>query len=214
MFSHDGGLAPIKDYLRLLPRDAAILLDDAHGAGVLGKTGRGTAEQLGVRSNRIIQTISLSKAFGVYGGAVLGSISLCDRIRGRSHLFGGNTPLLLPVAAAAWRAVGLVKSDKGLRRRLEQNIDCVKAGLRRGGVSVADTPSPIISVTPRHARDAERLRKNLLASRIYPSFIRYPGGAATGYFRFAISSEHSVEQLESLARTLAAGGARGKARNS
>ena len=73
---------------------------------------------------------------------------------------------------------------------------------------MADTPSPIISVTPRHARDAERLRKQLLARRIYPSFIRYPGGAATGYFRFAISSEHSVEQLENLARTLAAQRAR------
>jgi len=202
MFSHDGELAPIKEYLRLLPRDAAILLDDAHGAGVLGRTGKGTAEQLGVRSSRIIQTISLSKAFGVYGGAVLGPRSLCDRIRGRSRLFGGNTPLLLPLAAAAWRAAGLMRSDKALRRRLDQNIQFVKTGLRRGGVSVADTPSPIISVTPRRARDAERLRKQLLARRIYPSFIRYPGGLATGYFRFAISSEHSLEQLENLARTL------------
>jgi 7-keto-8-aminopelargonate synthetase-like enzyme len=108
--------------------------------------------------------------------------------------------------------VGLVKSEKALRRRLEQNIDCVKNGLRRGGVSVADTPSPIISITPRQARDAERLRKQLLASRIYPSFIRYPGGAAAGYFRFAISSEHSDEQLQDLVRTLAADGAPGKAR--
>src|SRR5438477_4962766 len=54
MFSHDGELAPLGAYLRILPRDAAILLDDAHGTGVLGRTGRGTIEELDVRSKRII----------------------------------------------------------------------------------------------------------------------------------------------------------------
>ena len=80
VFAHDGELAPLQAYLRLLPRDAAILLDDAHGTGVVGKTGKGTVEQLEAPKDRIIQTISLSKAFGVYGGAVLGPRSLCDRI--------------------------------------------------------------------------------------------------------------------------------------
>jgi len=202
MFSHDGELAPINAYLRVLPRDAAILLDDAHGAGTLGKTGKGTVEQPGVRSNRIIQTISLSKAFGVYGGAVLGQRSLCNRIRERSRLFGGNTPLPLPLVNAALRAVQIVKSDKSLRLRLERNLRYVKGELCRTGFAIADTPSPIISVVPRRARDVLRLSKSLLARQIYPSFIRYPGGAASGYFRFAISSEHSLEQLGNLVRVL------------
>ena len=210
MFSRDGGLAPIKDYLRLLPRDAVIVMDDAHGAGVLGQTGMGTAEELGVRSNRIIRTISLGKAFGVYGGAVLGSHSLCDRIRKRSGLFGGNTPLPLPLVTATLKAVQLVRSDNSLRRRLAENVDHVKNELRRSGFSVADRPSPIISVTPRRARDAKQLSKQLLATRIYPSFIRYPR-EATGYFRFAISSEHSAAQLDCLVRALVAGGVRGAA---
>ena len=202
MFSHDGELAPINAYLRVLPRDAAILLDDAHGAGTLGKTGKGTVEQPGVRSNRIIQTISLSKAFGVYGGAVLGQRSLCNRIRERSRFFGGNTPLPLPLVNAALRAVQIVKSDKSLRLRLERNLRYVKGELCRTGFSIADTPSPIVSVVPRRARDVVRLSKSLLARQIYPSFIRYPGGAASGYFRFAISSEHSLEQLGNLVRAL------------
>src|SRR5206468_8170066 len=92
MFSRDGGLAPIKDYLRLLPRDAVIVMDDAHGAGVLGQTGMGTAEELGVRSNVIIQTISLGKAFGVYGGAEVGWRALRDLISERSGPFGCNAP--------------------------------------------------------------------------------------------------------------------------
>ena len=202
MFSHDGELAPVNAYLRGLPRDAAILLDDAHGAGTLGKTGKGTVEQPGVRSNRIIQTISLSKAFGVYGGAVLGQRSLCNRIRERSHLFGGNTPLPLPLVNAALRAVRIVKSDKSLRLRLERNVRYVKGELCRTGFAIADTPSPIISVVPRRARDVLRLSKSLLARQIYPSFIRYPVSAVSGYFRFAISSEHSLEQLENLVRVL------------
>ena len=207
MFSHDGELAPVAAYLRLLPRDAGILLDDAHGAGVLGKTGKGTAEQLGARSNRIIQTISLSKAFGVYGGAVLGPRSLCERIRRRSRLYGGNTPSPLPLVNAALRAVRIVKADKSMRRRLGRNVQFVKSKLRQRGFFVADTPSPIISVTPRRSGDAERLTRQLLAQGIYPGFIRYPGGAASGYFRFAVSSEHSVAQLETLARALVAASA-------
>ena len=202
MFSHDGELAPVGVYLRVLPRDSAILLDDAHGAGILGKTGKGTLEQLGVRSGRIVQTISLSKAFGVYGGAALGSRMLCNRIRGRSRLFGGNTPPPLPLVNAALRAVRLIKSDKSLRRRLQRNVRYVKTNSRRKGFSIADTPSPIISVVPRRARDVARLSKRLLARRIYPGFIRYPGGASSGYFRFAISSEHTREQLGNLVRAL------------
>ena len=160
---------------------------------------------MGARSNGIIQTISLSKAFGVYGGAVLGSCVLCRRIRRTSRLFGGNTPLPLPLANAALQAVALMKSDKALRRRLIQNVCYVKTELRRSGFCAADTPSPIISVIPRQTGGAERLSKQLLARRIFPSFIRYPGGEASGYFRFAISSEHSVEQLENLVRADAGG---------
>jgi 7-keto-8-aminopelargonate synthetase-like enzyme len=178
------------------------LLDDAHGAGTLGKTGRGTAEHLDVRSIRIVQTISLGKAFGVYGGAVLGARSVCDRIRERSRLFGGNTPLPLPLVNAALQAVRLLRSDRSLSRRLRRNVQFLKNELRRAGFFMPDTPGPIIPVAPRLPEQARRLMKRLVAQRIYPSFIRYPGGVADGYFRFAISSEHSAEQIARLARVL------------
>jgi len=63
---------------------------------------------------------------------------------------------------------------------------------------VADTPSPIIAVVPRNEREAEALKKNLLAAKIHPPFIKYPGSPPNGYFRFALSSEHSREQLDNL----------------
>ena len=72
MFSHDGSVAPLRAYARLLGRNGRLLVDDAHGAGVLGEHGRGSAECEGVEDARLIRTITLSKAFGVYGGAILG----------------------------------------------------------------------------------------------------------------------------------------------
>ena len=105
MFSHDGSVAPLKAYLKILPRDALILVDDAHGAGILGDTGKGAVEWAGVSRQRIIQTITLSKALGTYGGAILGTRALRERIVTRSRLFVGNTPLPLPLANAALRAL-------------------------------------------------------------------------------------------------------------
>ena len=99
MFAHDGSAAPLRDYLKVLPRTAKLLVDDAHGAGVLGAKGQGTLEHEGVGRSRIIQCVTLSKAFGVYGGAVLGSGTLRGKILSRSRAFIGCTPLPLPLAA-------------------------------------------------------------------------------------------------------------------
>ena len=84
MFSRDGSAAPLKSYLKFLPRDGMILLDDAHGAGVLGRNGRGTVDLENVSRRQIIQCITLSKAFGVYGGAILGTRELRGKILERS----------------------------------------------------------------------------------------------------------------------------------
>ncbi len=117
MFSHDGGIAPLKEYMSVVPANAVILLDDAHGVGVLGKNGRGSPEHAGVSTRRIIQTMTLSKAFGVYGGAVLGARELRAAIVTRSRLFAGNTPLPLPLANAAIKSVAILKNGRRLRAR-------------------------------------------------------------------------------------------------
>jgi 8-amino-7-oxononanoate synthase len=202
MFSHNGAIAPLKDYLAILPKHAAILLDDAHGAGTLGKTGRGTPELAGVPTDRIIQTITLSKAFGVYGGAVLGPASLREAIVARSRIFVGNTPLPLPLANAAIKSIAILKADRSLRIRLARNASYLKYGLAHHGFPVADTPGPIIPLIPKSPRQAEDLKRRLLAAGIYPSFIKYPGGPESGYFRFVISSQHTRKQLSVLLRTL------------
>src|SRR5207247_7980952 len=127
MFARDGAAAPLDQYLRLLPKDALILVDDAHGAGVLGKTGKGSLEHAGVNRRRIIQTVTLSKAFGVFGGAILCAPAVRRRILEHSHLFIGSTPLPLPLANAALQSIKLLRTDKGLKQRLLRNTDDVKS---------------------------------------------------------------------------------------
>jgi 7-keto-8-aminopelargonate synthetase-like enzyme len=205
MFSRDGAAAPLEEYLAVLPKDAWLMVDDAHGAGVLGRTGQGTLEHAQVRRARIVQTITLSKAFGVYGGAILATAALRRRILERSLLFVGSTPLPLPLANAARESVRLLRRDKPLRARLTRNGTQTKESVRRAGVPLADMPGPIIPIFPESRASAQKLKRRLLAAGIHPPFIQYPGGPPSGYFRFVISSEHTPEQLERLVKALTVG---------
>jgi len=203
MFSHDGSAAPLKAYLKSLPRDAMIIVDDAHGAGVLGKNGRGTPDLEGVSRRQIIQCLTLSKAFGVYGGVILGTRELRHKILERSRSFVGSTPLPLPLANAALQSVKILKAKgKVLRRRLNENAQYVKTSFQKAGFEIPQTPGPIIPVYAKGARDSLTLEKHLLAAGILSPFLKYPGGDANGYFRFVISSGHSRAQLDTLINAL------------
>ena len=201
LFSYEGAVAPLRAYLKLLPRDGLVVVDDAHGAGTIGANGRGAVEVEGVSRERIVQCITFSKAFGVYGGAILSSKKLRNKIVERSPLFKGSTPLPLPLVNAAIASLALVKKDRSLRTRLNRNANWAKDELRKTGFPLPDNPGPIIPFVVPVARIAA-LRKALLNAGIYPSFIRYGNGPATGYFRFVISSEHTQAQLRSLTETL------------
>src|SRR6266404_637204 len=202
MYSNDGSTAPLREYLKILPKDGLILLDDAHGAGVLGRTGKGTLEYTGVNRERIIQTITLSKAFGSYGGAILGRAQLRRRIVQRSYIFIGSTPLPLPLVSASLESVKLL-GEQTFKERLGRNTAYVKSELRKAGFPLPEAPGPIVQVLPRHKKDVSSLRAKLLRAGIYPSFIKYPNGPAEGYFRFVLSSEHTQGQLKKLLKVLA-----------
>ena len=202
LFSHNGEIAPLREYLAVMPPSAMLLIDDAHGVGVLGKTGKGTVEELDLPTQRVIRTVTLSKAFGVYGGAVLGTRKLQQRIYDTSPTLVGNTPLPPPLAAAALTAVEIMQVDRGLRKRLCANAGRVKSALQDNGIAVGHSSTPIFGVIPRGRAGAATLQERLLKHGIYPSFIRYPGGPRNGFFRFAISSEHRPEQLEALIAAL------------
>jgi 7-keto-8-aminopelargonate synthetase-like enzyme len=204
MFSSDGSVAPLRAYLKLLPRDGLLLVDDAHGGGIVGQTGGGSVELERIGRERIVHCVTLSKAFGVYGGAVLCSKAMRHKLALGSRLFAGNTPLPLPLAVGALRAIDILRTDKSLRRRLVANANYVKNALRKAGHDVPDFPGPIVAVHPANQKASERLKRQLLAAKILPPFVKYPGAPAAGYFRFVISSEHTRQQLDKLIKVLVA----------
>ncbi len=202
MFSHDGSVAPLAEYLAVLPVKGALLVDDAHGAGVLGTAGQGTPAHCGVRDARVIQTVTLSKAFGAFGGAIIGTRAVAEAILTKSRCFTGATPVPLPLAAGALESLRLFRANPKLQTRLHANATWLKDQLRAGGMALPDAPGPIVPVIPASAKAAEQLKQRLVHAGIHPPFIRYPGGPEGGYFRFVISSEHTRAQLAKLAEVL------------
>lgn len=198
LFSQSGEVAPLGAYLEVLPRGATLLVDDAHGVGVLGRRGRGTVEWTGVSPGQVVWTGTLSKALGCYGGWVVGGAGFRRRVTERSGLYTGNTPMPPACAAAAVESLRVMDAEGGERRaRLEANM----GPLRAAGFGVGKGPGPMFSLVPA-GRGGDVLGRRLRAAGILPPRIRYPNGPAPEYFRFAISSEHSAEQMAVLREVL------------
>ncbi len=203
MFSATGSLAPLPEYLKALPASGRLWIDDAHGAGALGKTGKGTWEALTGTGpfhgdERVLMTLTLSKSFGCYGGGVLGPQALSDSIRLRSRLFTGNTPLPPPFAAASLKAVEILRKTPRLRTKLLANVTLLRRSLRGLGWPVEDSMSPVLALMPTDEKTAPAIQKRMHRAGILPPFMRYPGGNDSGFFRIALSSEHTREQIKAL----------------
>ena len=202
LYAQDGSVAPLPEWTETLGRHDWLLVDDAHGVGILGRNGRGALEWTRVRHPRLLLTATLSKAFGVYGGMILGGARLLNHIRAHSRMLVGNTPLPLPLAEAALMSLRLMRTNRR-RDRLMAHADCLKKILREGGwKNLPESPAPIVSGTPRSAAAARRVAQALRGAGIYPSLIHYPGAGREGYFRFALSSEHTRENLQELSSVL------------
>lgn len=202
MFSHDGSVAPLGAYLKILPRNGFMLVDDAHGAGVLGSSGKGALELEGISRQCVIQCITLSKAFGAYGGAVLAAPAIRETILSRSRVFAGTTPLPPPLAGAALAALKILRHEPQRRKYLFRNVRFVRERLGKAGWNIPETPGPIVRLPALPEKAERRLQRMLLKSGIYPPYLRY-GNASHGAFRFVISSEHSISQLEKMCSVLA-----------
>ena len=204
MFSHDGSVAPLREQLKILPARGMMLVDDAHGAGILGATGKGSLEHERVGGKRIIQCITLSKAFGAYGGVVLAARAVREKILARSRTFAGTTPLPPPLAGAALASLKILRNEPERRKKLFQNLFYVRTKLRAAGWDISETPGPIVRLPALPETQVNPLKTQLLAAGIYPPFLKYGGAAAQGFFRFVIASAHTRAQLDKLAAVLTA----------
>jgi 7-keto-8-aminopelargonate synthetase-like enzyme len=199
VFPSTGHCAPIAAYVEIAQRYGGdVVMDDCHGIGVLGASGKGSSEEAGLPPQSAMVTGTLSKAFGCFGGIIAGSAALIERVHACGSGFIGSTPIPLPVAAAAIRAVELLTSEPERIARLRTRTLSFKSELRSLGFAVSETSSPISSVTFLDADRNGALYDLLLSQGIYPSFITYPGCPPGGHFRFTPSSEHSDEQIGGL----------------
>jgi glycine C-acetyltransferase len=175
VFSMDGDVAPLDQICDLAERyDAAVMVDDAHGSGVMGKNGRGTAYHFGVKDRVDIQLGTLSKAVGVVGGYIAGSAALKDWLtqRARPFLFStGNPPAVL---AACITAIEIMRSDPTLTERLWENARYWQEGLKNLGFDTGETVTPITPVMVGDEEKTQALQRELFASGILASAIVFP----------------------------------------
>lgn len=176
VYSMDGDLAPVPQLLELAQEfDATLILDDAHGTGVLGESGRGVVEHFKLEnSNQIIQVGTLSKAFGAQGGFVCGSKVLIEWLVNAARPFIYTTGLNPASCGAALAALKIIAREPGRIARLREVKTCLARGLTTLGFDAREQASPIIPVLVGEANRALELSEKLLEQKIWCPAIRPP----------------------------------------
>jgi glycine C-acetyltransferase len=197
VFSMDGNIAPLPEIVALAEQyDAAVMVDDAHGSGVLGG-GRGTAYHFGVHDRIDIQLGTLSKAVGVMGGYIAGSASLIDWLTQRARPFLFSTAQPPAVAAAVLAAIDLMESDPTLTERLWENTRYWKTGLQRLGFDTGLSQTPITPVMIGDEGQAQALQRGLFEAGVLALAIVYPTvPRGKARIRTMPSAMHSQQDLD------------------
>ncbi len=204
VFSMDGDLAPLPDLLTLCHRyDAALLVDDAHGTGVMGEHGRGTVEHYGLNPRDLLQMGTLSKAIGTSGGYAAGTAVFKDYLINTSKAFIYTTASPPALAAAATEAIQIIRDEPERRARLWENRRYLHSSLADMGFHLTNTQSPILPILVKSPETALKLSHALYDAGVYIPAIRPPTVPKHGSrLRLTVSSEHTREQLEKVVRVL------------
>jgi 8-amino-7-oxononanoate synthase len=202
VFSMDGDVAPVPALLDLCERhDALLLLDDAHGFGVLGPQGRGTAAHFALRSPRIVYVGTLGKAAGVSGAFVAGAAEAIELIlqRARTYIYTTAAPAMLACAVEA--SLELIRKDDWRRERLGKLVAQLRRSLAGTGLKPSDTPiQPLVLGSNEKALDVSaKLRERaILVPPIRPPTV--PEGTAR--LRISLSAAHEEQDVARLAEVL------------
>lgn len=197
VFSMDGDIAPLDTIVELAERyDAAVMVDDAHGSGVLGG-GRGTAYHFGVHQRIDVQLGTLSKAVGVMGGYIAGSAALRDWLTQRSRPFLFSTAHPPAVTAAILAALDLMETDSSLTERLWDNTRHWQSGLRAMGFDLGVTQTPITPVVVGDESKAQQLQRELFEEGVLALAVVFPTVArGKARVRTMPNASHSLAELD------------------
>jgi glycine C-acetyltransferase len=207
VFSMDGDMAPLEKLVQLARQHGALLMvDDAHGCGVLGKSGRGSAELCGVQDGIDIHMGTLGKGFGSFGAYAAASGEICDYLVNKARSFIFSTSLPPAVLAASLAALDLVDSPEGarLREKLGDNLALFKQKLTASGFQTMGSETQIVPIFVGPAQATMEFSRQLLEQGLFVQGIRPPTvPAGSCRLRCTIMATHETEELEQAAQTIA-----------
>jgi len=198
VFSMDGDVAPLdKLYEVAQKHDLLLMVDDAHGEGVLGKGGRGIVDHFHLHGKVDVEVGTLSKAFGVVGGVVAGNAVIIEWLRQRGRPFLFSSAVTPPDAAACIAAIDLLEASTDLVDKLWENARYFKAGMKELGFDTGLSTTPITPVMLGEAPLAQQFSRDLFDEGVFAMSIGYPTvPQGKARIRVMISAAHSREDLD------------------
>ncbi len=198
VFSMDGDIAPLPEIVEVAEKyDAITMVDDAHGEGVLGKSGRGIVDHFGLHGKVDLEVGTLSKAFGVVGGYVAAKEELIDYLRQKSRPFLFSSAVTPPDVAAAIAAVDILSDSDELVVKLWDNANYFKTEMKSLGFDIGISQTPITPVMLGEAPLAQEFSKRLFKESIFAQAIGYPTvPRGKARIRVMISAVHEKKDLD------------------
>ena len=198
VFSMDGDVAPLDAiYDVALSYDYLLMVDDAHGEGVLGRGGRGIVDHYGLHGKVDVEVGTLSKAFGVVGGVAAGKPVIVDWLRQRARPFLFSSAMTVPDVAACLAAVDLLEESDDLVRRLWANTEHFKREIRRLGFDTGASTTPITPIMLGEAPVAQEFSRELFGAGVFVMSIGFPTvPRGKARLRVMISAAHSKDDLD------------------
>lgn len=198
VFSMDGDIAPLPDIVAVARRhNFLVMVDDAHGEGVLGRGGRGIVDHFGLHGQVDIEIGTLSKAFGVVGGYVAGRAKIVEWLRQRGRPFLFSSAVTAADTAACLAAVDILEASTDLVDRLWDNARFFKAEMKRLGFDTGQSETPITPVMLGEAPLAQQFSRRLFEEGVFAMAIGFPTvPRGKARIRVMISAAHSREDLE------------------
>ena len=205
VFSMDGDVAPLPELVRLAEAHAAwLLVDDAHGIGVLGARGHGSLEHFGVASPRIVYMATLGKALGGYGAFVAGDAETIEWLLQRARTLIYSTALPPMMAAVAIAAMDLVDEEPERIARLRANIQAFRNHASASALALAASTSAIQPLVLGQAGEAMRVSAALAQRGFLVPAIRPPTvPEGTARLRVSLCADHSAADIDSLVAAIA-----------
>ncbi len=198
VFSMDGDIANLKTIADIAQKyGCVVIVDDAHGEGVLGKGGRGVVNHLGLGERIDVEIGTLSKAFGCAGGFVAGSRDLIDWLKQRGRPFLFSNALSPCEAAACLKAIELLERSEDLVNKLWDNSKYFKSSMKELGFNIGISQTPITPVMLGEAHVAHGMSKKLFEEKVFAMALGYPTvPKGKARIRVMVSAGHSKSDLD------------------